>query len=196
MDNKELEKIEELFVKYGVKRMEEVDQKNKFLGVKTYKVDLNSNKTIYRDKMIKNGNDGSACIVVPMFDDGNVLMVVQPRVFSSRGVLLDFPSGYVEKGEDPINAAKRELEEETGYSATDIVKLATYYQDEGISDAIINVYLAKGLKKTGNLHLDDDEYLEPYITKFNYLDELIDRGYIRSGGSQLAICKIKLLNGK
>ena len=164
--------------------------------MKTYQVDLNIGETIYRDKLVKNNNDGSACIIVPMFDNNDVLMVVQPRVFSSRGVLLDFPSGYVENGEDPLNAALRELEEESGYKANKITKLATYYQDEGISDAIINIFLATDLEKVGDLKLDKDEFLENYRTSFDSLDELIEKGYIRSGGAQLAICKIKLLRGE
>ena len=196
MDKKELEKLEKLFEKYGVNSLKEVETNKKFLKVKTYEVKLNNNETIYRDKLIKNGNDGSACIVVPLFDNNDVLMVVQPRVFSSRGVLLDFPSGYIESGEDPVKAALRELEEETGYSANNVKQIASYYQDEGVSDAVIKVFLATDLRKVGDLHLDADEYVEPYITSFSSLDELVEKGYIRSGGSQLAICKIKLLRSE
>ena len=87
----------------------------------------------------------------------------------------------------------RELEEETGYSANCVEHLLSYYQDEGITDSIVNVYVARGIKKVSELHLDDDEFLEPFITSFSSLDELIEKGYIKSGGSQLAICKIKLL---
>lgn len=190
------EELESIFEKYGITSIKEVQSDKKFLQVKTYQVDLNIGETIYRDKLVKNNNDGSACIIVPMFDNNDVLMVVQPRVFSSRGVLLDFPSGYVENGEDPLNAALRELEEESGYKANKITKLATYYQDEGISDAIINIFLATDLEKVGDLKLDKDEFLENYRTSFDSLDELIEKGYIRSGGAQLAICKIKLLRGE
>lgn len=195
MEEKELAQLEELFNKYGLKSIKEIETDKRFLDIQTYQIDLNIGETIYRDRLVKNGNNGSACIVVPMFNDGNVLMVVQPRVFSSRGVLLDFPSGYIEKDEDPINAALRELEEETGYTAASVQELASYYQDEGISSAVIKIYLATGLKKVGDLKLDEDEYVETYITKFNNLDELIDKGYIGSGGAQLAICKIKLARG-
>lgn len=196
MDKEKLDELERLFNKYGIKNKELVVTSKPFLGVETYKIDLNLNKTIYRDKLIKNGNNGSACLVVPMFDNGDVLMVVQPRVFTSRGVLLDFPSGYIEKGEDIKDAALRELEEETGYSAREIEPLVSYYQDEGVSDAVINVFLAKGIKKVSDPHLDKDEFLESYITSFDSLDELIEKGYIKSGGSQLAICKVKLLKGE
>lgn len=196
MEKEKLEELERLFIKYGVKNKELVEKEKKFLKVETYKIDLNMDKTIYRDKLVKNGGNGSACIVVPLFDNDNVLMVVQPRVFSSRGVLLDFPSGYIEADEDIEVAALRELEEETGYRAKSIKKIVSYYQDEGVSDAIVNIFLAKGLEKVCEPHLDKDEYLESYITSFDSLDELVEKGYIKSGGSQLAISKVKLLKGE
>lgn len=193
MEKGKLDELEALFQKYGIRNREIVNTDKKFLKIETYKIDLNIGQTIYRDKLVKNGGNGSACIIVPMFDNGDVLMVVQPRVFAARGVLLDFPSGYVESNEDVKEAALRELQEETGYSATSIEQIASYYQDEGVSDAVINVFLAKGIKKVSDLSLDKDEYLEPYITSFSSIDELIEKGYIRSGGSQLAICKVKLM---
>lgn len=194
MDNKKIQELEDLFIKYGTKHKEKIKEEPSFLKIEKYKVDLNIDKTIYREKLLKNGGNGNACLLVPMFDNGEVLMVVQPRVFATRGVLLDFPSGYIEKDEDILEAAKRELEEETGYSSNDISHIVSYYQDEGVSDSTVHVFLAKGLKKVSELHLDEDEYLQTYITSFDSLDELIEKGYIKSGGSQLAIAKIKLLN--
>ena len=123
-------------------------------------------------------------------------MVVQPRVFSKRGVLLDFPSGYIESGEAVTKAALRELEEETGYKANKMLHLASYYQDEGVSDSIVHLFLATELSKVKELNLDEDEYLEPIIVGFSDLDELIYKEYIKSGGSQLAISKIKLLRSE
>jgi ADP-ribose pyrophosphatase len=196
MDKKKLEELENLFNTYGVKSKELVKLDKTFLKIESYKVELNLNKTIYRDKLVKNGGTGSACIVVPIFDNDDVLMVVQPRVFSLRGVLLDFPSGYIEKGEDEEKAALRELQEETGYTSSSIHKIASYYQDEGASEAIINVFVATNIKKVSELSLDKDEYLAPFITSFTSLDELIEKGYIKSGGSQLAIAKVKLMRGQ
>lgn len=192
MDNKKLYELEELFKKYGIKNMEKIDSEKKFLKVESYKVELNLNKTIYRDKLVKNGGNGSACVIVPLFDDGNVLMVVQPRVFASRGVLLDFPSGYIEKGEDIKSAALRELKEETGYSASNIELVTSYYQDEGVSDSIVHILVARGIQKVSELKLDKDEFLEPFIVEVSALDELVEKGYIKSGGGQLAIARIKL----
>ena len=76
MNKEKLEELERLFNKYGVKNREKIETDKKFLKVETYKIDLNLNKTIYRDKLRKNGNDGSACLIVPLFDNGDVLMVL------------------------------------------------------------------------------------------------------------------------
>ena len=192
MNQSKLEEIEALFTKYGTKHKELVNLDKHFLKIESYKVELNLNKTIYRDKLVKNSGNGSACIIVPILDSNEVVMVVQPRVFAKRGVLLDFPAGYIEEGEDMDQAAKRELEEETGYSASKLERVASYYQDEGISDSRVNIFVATGVKKTKELHLDKDEFLEPILVDFNDLDELIEREYIQGGGGQIAISKVKL----
>ena len=196
MDKNKLKEIEELFDKYGIKSREKVETEKKFLKIETYKIDLNIDETIYRDKLVKNGGNSSACIVLAIFDNDDVLFVVQPRVFSKRGVLLDIPSGYIDYGEEPLDAAKRELKEETGYEASNINEIACYYQDEGVSDSMVHVFIATGLKKVSEVSLDDDEYLETVVVKYDDIEELINKGYILSGGSQLAYYKSKLLRGK
>lgn len=196
MDKNKLKEIDDLFFKYGIKSKEKVETDKKFLNVETYKIDLNINETIYRDKLIKNGGNGSACIILALFDNDDVLLVVQPRVFSSRGVLLDIPSGYIDKGEDPISAARRELKEETGYCANEMEEIACYYQDEGVSDSLVHIFMASGLNKVSEVSLDEDEYLETVIVKYSDIEELINLGYIKSGGSQLAYYKSRVLRGK
>ena len=196
MDKNKLKEIDKLFCKYGIKSIEKVERYKKFLQVETYKIDLNINKTIYRDKLVKNGGNSSACIVLAIFDNDDVLFVVQPRVFSKKGVLLDVPSGYIDSDEAPLDAAKRELKEETGYEAENIKEIACYYQDEGVSDSMVHIFMATGLKKVSELNLDEDEYLETVIVKYDDIEELIDKGYIQSGGSQLAYYKSKILRGK
>ena len=191
MEKSKLEELERLFDKYGYKNIEKVDKESRFLKVETYQVNLNLNQIIYREKLVKNGGNSNAALIIPVFDNGDVLMVVQPRVFSSRGVLLDFPSGYIESEENPLDGAKRELEEETGYCAKSVEKLTSYYQDEGISDSVVTIYLARGIEKKAELHLDKDEYLQTYIVNINDLDEMVEKEYIKSGGGQLAISLLK-----
>ena len=194
MDEVKLNHIKNLIKKYGVKSKTLVNNERPFLKVESYKVELNNGKTIYRDRLVKNSGRGSgcACVVVPILDNGEVLLIAQPRVFTELGAQLDFPAGYLDSNEDHKTAALRELEEETGYRASEIKEVAYYYQDEGIGDARNKVYIARGLKKVSEGNLDEDEYLETLTVKVEDIKELIDLGYLASAGARIAYCELML----
>ena len=189
------EKIEELESYINeLKTLEitEIDNSGKgFLGVKRYSCLLNNGKTIIREKIVKSGKDGSAAIILPITNKGNVLLVVQPRVFKPTTVGVEFPAGYIEENEDPIESAKRELEEETGYVCEDMIPLARYYQDDGCSAAFNHCFLALNCEKTTEQHLDKDEYIRYFECTFEEMLELADRGYICGVNSLLAIERAK-----
>lgn len=86
-----------------------------------------------------------------------VIMVEQYRP-AIRREFLEIPAGLVEKNELPLEAAKRELEEETGYQAESWTKICSYFGSAGVSDGEYHLFLAKELKKT-HQHLDEDEFL-------------------------------------
>ena len=100
---------------------------------------------------------GAVCIV-PVQADGTVLLVRQFRL-AAGGVLLEIPAGTLEAGEEPMACAARELEEETGYRAAQIVPLFSAYLAPGYSTELIHAYLATGLTAT-QTHFDADENLE------------------------------------
>lgn len=173
-------------------KLEEVNPTGKgFLSFKRYSCDLNNGKTIIRERIIKGGKDGSAAIILPVTEEGNVLLVVQPRVFCASTIGVEFPAGYIEENEDPIISAKRELEEETGYTCEEMIPLAKYYQDDGCSAAFNHCFLALNCKKTTNQHLDKDEYIKYFHCTYEEALELMDMGYINSANSMLTLEKSK-----
>ncbi len=96
--------------------------------------------------------------IVPFLDDGSVVMTLQYR-HAVREYLLEIPAGTLDPGETPLNCAKRELEEETGYVAATLTQLAQVYILPAYSNEKIHIYLARGLKPTRQ-NLDKDEIID------------------------------------
>ena len=90
-------------------------------------------------------------VVVPLLDDGTVLMVKQLRYPFSKHI-LELPAGKLNKGEDPEHAARRELEEETGWRAAKLEKLTSIYTTPGFCDEELHIYLATGLTQAPDGH--------------------------------------------
>lgn len=184
------EKIDELhsyIEELKVKRMELIDAHGRFLTSERYNVELNNGHTMVREKMIKNGRDGSASIILPVTVEGNTLLVVQPRVFSKQGIGVELPAGYVDDGETHAGAAYRELLEETGYVPENLRFLGAFYQDQGCSAAFNKAFLAEGCRKVSEQHLDGDEFIRYFECSVDEMFELVDMGYINDCQSQLAI---------
>ncbi len=135
--------------------------------------------TFYKKKMkFENGNTSDwdfvhhngAAAVVAVDEDGKLFMVKQYRPGCDR-FTLEIPAGCLNPGEDRKTAAMRELEEETGYRCSEAELLNKYYPASAYDDEYIEIYLAKGLKKTSQ-HLDPDEEVEIYRME---LDEIVDK---------------------
>jgi ADP-ribose pyrophosphatase len=117
--------------------------------------------------------------VVALSDDNTVLMERQYR-HAVQDYLLEIPAGTMEPGELPLDCARRELEEETGYVAEKFIELSQVLILPSYSDEKIYVYLARGLILTQQ-NLDSDEIIE--IVKYPLEDTLhmIDEGQISDG---------------
>ena len=116
---------------------------------------------------------GAAC-VLPVLPDGRIVMVHQQRPAIER-LTLEVPAGKRDSlDEDTIVCAKRELEEETGYSSDDISLLCKLRTTVAFCDEFIDVYVAKNIFSIGEQHLDESEEID--VEAFE-LDELIRRVY-------------------
>ena len=99
-----------------------------------------------------------AVVVVGLLGDGRVLMERQFRYPVGR-VMTEFPAGKLDAGEEPLACARRELLEETGYSAREWAYAGPVHLAIGYSDEIIHMFFARGLE-SGERRLDADEFLD------------------------------------
>ena len=162
-----------------------------FLSIESYTCKLNNGKTIKREKILKNNLDGGAVIIYPVTTDGKILLTIEPRVFTAKTVGIGFPAGYIEKNETSIEAAKRELLEETGYTTDEIITLGSFYQDQGCSAAYNYYFLALNCRKVSKQFLDDSEYIKYVLVDNDELNELLHQGYIGGLNTAYAIEKGK-----
>jgi len=128
-----------------------------------------------RKREIVSHPGGSA--IVPLLDNGDVILVRQYR-YPHKIFILEVPAGKLEPNEDPLAAAQRELQEETGYTAGQYEKLTTMYTTPGFCNEVLHIYLATGLKKSEHgQNLDEGEQsLTVEVLPLSTVVEMIDRG--------------------
>ncbi|MDP3843981.1 MAG: NUDIX hydrolase [Oxalobacteraceae bacterium] len=101
-----------------------------------------------------------AVVILPLFEDNSVLLERQFR-YPLNHVFIEFPAGKIDPDEDSLATAKRELQEETGYTATDWKFVCTIHNAIAYSDEYLDIFVARGLKP-GISELDDGEFLETF----------------------------------
>ena len=151
-------------------------------------VRLCSGSEARRDYLLHRG----AVAIIPLDDEGNVIMERQFR-YPHRRVLYEIPAGKLEAFDtDPLEAARRELLEETGVTAESIVHLGQYIPSPAILSEVIQVYLARGLTY-GETCPDEDEFLEVERIPLGRLVDMIMANEISDGKTVFGILKTKLL---
>ena len=127
-------------------------------------------------------HNGAVC-VVPITEDNEIIMERQFR-YPFNDVIWEIPAGKLDGAdEDPLLAAKRELLEETGYTAKEFKFIGIYYPSPAILSEKIYMYVATGLT-LGERDLDEDEFLDVIKVPFNEVVDMIKRNEIPDGKTQ------------
>lgn len=129
-------------------------------------------------------------VAVLAIHDDKIILVDQYRQAMGR-CELEIPAGKLEKGEDPLEAAKRELQEETGYTCQQIRLLHSFYTSPGFADELIHLYVAEGLE-SGEAVPDEDEFLELYEMTLQEALEAVKSGRISDAKTIMAVYAWKL----
>ena len=194
-----LEKITNIYEKVkGKLTKEEILYSGDFINLIREVYSLPNNRTITREKIVKNGGKDSV-IIVATDSNGNYILTFQTRI--NDKIIAEFPSGYIEDGEGVIEAAKRELKEETGYVSDIVTLLDEFYYSVGIDKSICYIVRMKNSVKA--FDVNSNENLTYGIFTEEELKYLLNNNIMCGGLNKLAYyslqnkgCKRTLRNVK
>lgn len=150
-------------------------------------VKLENGKTSQREVV---HHHGGACIAA-LTAEGEIYLVRQFR-YAFGEELWELPAGKLEAGENPFEAAKRELEEEAGITASQYFDLGVLYPTVGYCSEKIYIWAATGLQST-HQHLDEDEFLSVEKMPLEQAVQLVLKDKIRDGKTAFALLKLNTL---
>jgi ADP-ribose pyrophosphatase len=130
---------------------------------------------------------GAVCIVARPSAD-KVILIRQYRHAAGQE-LLEIPAGTLHDGEDPLECAFRELEEETGYRAATMTERARFWTTPGFTTEFMHLYEASDLTRT-QIHPDEDEVIEVEIVSRAEALQMIDNGRIQDAKSILGLVRV------
>ncbi|WP_214797928.1 MULTISPECIES: NUDIX hydrolase [unclassified Exiguobacterium] len=159
----------------------EVIYQGKIFDVEKHVVSLPNGNTSVRELVYHNG-----AVAVLLVDESEKIVMVEQYRKAFESMSLEIPAGKLEKGEEPLASAKRELEEETGYTAESLEKIFSFYGAPGFCSERVDVFVAKGLS-AGEMNLDEDEFLNVKRYTFDEAVDLLDRGIITDAKTIMAI---------
>lgn len=159
--------------------------KGAILNLRRDKVTVSGGGYSYREIVEHNGG----AVAVALTDDGNVVLVKQFRKPMEK-VVTELPAGKIEKGEDPLETMKRELKEETGYTASNLKLMAEFNPSVGYTNETLYIYLATGLVP-GKPQPDEHEALEIKEIPLDDAIQMVVNGEITDGKTMTGLLLTK-----
>lgn len=126
--------------------------------------------------------------ILPLLDDGQSVVCLRQYRHAIRSWQWELPAGGVEAGIDPLEMAKRELAEETGYRAATWTSLGEVYPSFGSTDQLLHLYVAEGLTR-GEQQLEPGEELEVVVLPMERFRELVVSGELKHGAALALIAR-------
>ena len=143
--------------------------------------------TSYREIIEHNGG----AVIAALTEDNKLVMVHQYRKPADK-VMLEVPAGKIDPGEKPLDAAVRELKEETGYTAAKVEFLTQFYPSVGYSEEVLYLYLCTGLTP-GETNFDENEAIDIEEVELDRLFKMAMSGEIDDAKTLIAILMVKAL---
>lgn len=165
----------------------EIKYQGKIVTVCLDRVELIDGRKTWREECLHPGG----VAILPLLDSGEVILVRQHRYAYNKD-LIEIPAGKLEPGEDPLSCGIRELSEETGYSADEIIPLGVAYPSPGYVNEKLHLYLARGLKG-GASHPDEGELLEVFTLPFEELLKKVMNDEIHDAKTVIATLKTHVI---
>jgi ADP-ribose pyrophosphatase len=163
--------------------------KGKVIDLEVKEVELPNGKMSSREIVKHPG----AVAVVPMTKEGNIVLVRQYRKALGK-TIVEIPAGKLEKGENPLESAARELEEETGYKTKKLDFLLSFYTSPGFADELIYLYFTDELEK-GTVNMDEDEFLDLIEVSLEEAEKMVKDQTIHDAKTAYAILYMRMKAG-
>lgn len=131
-------------------------------------------------------------VIIPLLNNGKIIFVKQYR-YPHNEILIELPAGKLDKGEEPLNCAIRELKEETGYTSKKIKKLGKIYTTPGFCNEILHIFLAEDLIEGKHEREEGEEEMELLKLSLEEAEEKIKNGEIVDAKTISGLMMLKLM---